>query len=93
MKRLICLFLLVNLGCAPAFIGRRYRANPRTDIKVGYDQKSDVIAKMGQPHQTSVDSAGQEILTYVWADGRGRGEQTLIAINKNGVVYLVEVYP
>jgi hypothetical protein len=93
MKRLITLLLCVNLGCASVFLGRRYEANPRTDIKIGYDQKSDVIAKMGPPHRTSIDSTGQEILTYVWADGRGGGEQTLIAINKNGVVYLVEVYP
>ena len=93
MKRLIALFLVVNFGCTPIFLGRRYKADPRTDIKIGYDHKADVIAKMGPPHRTTVDSAGQEILTYVWADGRGGGEQTLVAINKNGVVYLVEVYP
>jgi hypothetical protein len=74
-------------------IGRRFAVNPQTALKVGHDQKSDVLRKMGQPYRRFVDSEGREVFTYVWADGRGAGQKAIIAFNRNNVVYLVEVVP
>lgn len=92
--RCLLLALVFVLGaCAGPRLGRPFRVDPRVDVKVGFDTKRDVITKMGKPYRTFVDSAGREVLTYVWADGRGGGEKCLIALNKNGLVYLIEVYP
>ena len=46
---------------------------------------------MGPPYRSVIDKRGQEVLTYVWADGRGGGEKCLIVLNKNGIVSVVEV--
>lgn len=90
---IISLALFAVTACAPTRIGRNYRVDPRATIKVGYDSKRDVAKKMGPPFRKSVDSQGREIFTYVWADGNGAGEKCIVAFNKNGVAYLVEVYP
>ncbi len=80
-------------GCGSVSIGRRFPINPVAELKVGHDQKQDVIRKMGQPYRRFVDSQGHEVFTYVWADGNGAGQKCVIAFNKNNVVYLVEVAP
>ncbi len=89
-------FLLVMVlvsSCGSARIGRKFTIDPRGELKVGHDRKSDVLRKMGQPYRKFVDSDGREVFTYVWADGKGGGEKCTIAFNKNGMVYLVEVSP
>ncbi len=78
------------VACAPPRLGSPFRTDPAR-IKVGHDAKKDVIAKMGAPYRKALDSRGQEVLTYVWADGKGRGEKAIIVLNKNGLVSLVEV--
>ncbi len=77
-------------ACAPPRLGAPFGTDPAR-IKVGHDSKKDVIAKMGAPYRKALDSRGQEVLTYVWADGKGRGEKAIIVLNKNGLVSLVEV--
>ncbi len=77
-------------SCAPLRLGHPFRIAP-SKVKVGHDQKRDVIAKMGPPYRSVIDKRGQEVLTYVWADGRGGGEKCLIVLNKNGIVSVVEV--
>ncbi len=81
------------LSCMPIRLGRRFPINPQTDLKVGHDQKTDVLRKMGRPQRSFIDSEGREVFTYLWADGRGNGQKALIAFNKNNVIYLVEVSP
>ena len=81
------------LSCASMALGRRFPMDPRTGLKVGHDQKSDVLKKMGQPFRRFVDSAGREVFTYVWANGKRAGQKAIIAFNKNHVVYLIEVNP
>ena len=97
MRRISQLFLLLLLvasfACASAAIGRKFSADPRAELKVGHDQKTDVLRKMGQPYRRFVDSKGHEVFTYVWADGKGGGQKAIIAFNENDVVYLVEVTP
>lgn len=85
------LLLLFMVACASVSLGRRFPIDPAAELKVGHDRKADVLRKMGKPYRSSVDSEGREILTYVWADGDGHGEKCVIALNKNNVVYLVEV--
>ena len=80
-------------GCGSAKIGRPFKIDPRRELKVGHDQKADVERKMGRPYRRFVDSKGHEVFTYVWADGKGRGQKCLIAFNENNVIYLVEVAP
>lgn len=77
-------------ACGPLVLGSPFRTDP-AKIKVGHDSKKDVMAKMGAPYRTAMDSRGQQVLTYVWADGKGRGEKAIIVLNKNGMVSLVEV--
>lgn len=78
-------------GCASLSLGSRFPINPRQQIKVGHDTEKDVITKMGQPFRRATDAQGRAILTYVWADGKGYGEKCVVAFNKNGLVYVVEV--
>lgn len=78
-------------GCATLSLGSRFPINPRQEIKVGHDTEKDVINKMGQPFRRATDAQGRAILTYVWANGKGYGEKCVIAFNKNGLVYVVEV--
>ena len=78
-------------GCASLSLGSRFPINPRQQIKVGHDSEKDVIAKMGQPFRRATDAQGRAVLTYVWADGNGYGEKCVVAFNKNGLVYVVEV--
>lgn len=80
-------------ACAAITIGRPFGIDLRREIKVGHDQKADVVRKMGEPYRKFVDSQGHEVFTYVWADGKGGGEKATIAFNKNNVVYLLEVVP
>lgn len=93
LKSLAVFVVLSFVGCAPVQIGRKYSGQPQTEVKVGFHNKSDVEAKMGPPFRKAVDGQGREVYTYVWADGKGAGEKCVIAFNKNGIVYLVEVYP
>lgn len=87
---LTAMALALASACGPLRLGNKFRTEP-TKIKVGHDAKKDVIAKMGAPYRTAMDSRGQEVLTYVWADGGSRGEKAIIVLNKNGLVSLVEV--
>ena len=82
-----------SLACTPIRLGRRFQVDPQTALKVGHDQKSDVLRKMGRPYRSFVDSEGREVFTYLWADGRGSGQKAVIAFNKNNVIYLIEVSP
>ena len=100
IKRIRRLVLLVavlllcgSVACGPLWLGARFPINPQTDLKIGHDQKSDVLRKLGRPYRTFVDSAGREVFTYLWADGEGNGEKAVIAFNKNNVIYLIEVSP
>lgn len=80
-------------GCSALVLGAPFKVNPTQAIKVGHDAKKDVLRKMGSPYRRLQDPKGREIFTYVWADGKGRGEKCTIAFNKNGLVTLVEVTP
>ena len=82
-----------STACGPLWLGRRFQADPQTALKVGHDQKSDVLRKLGRPYRSFVDSEGREVFTYLWADGRGNGQKAVIAFNKNNVIYLIEVAP
>lgn len=77
-------------GCAGAQIGRPLPCDPRTALRIGHHKKSDALRALGQPYRTSTDSRGRELLTYVWADGRGEGRKCIIALNENEIVYLIE---
>jgi len=92
MKRFaIAALLLATLAaCAPITVGRRLTADPRSELKVGYDAKADVQKKLGQPYRKTVDSKGHEVWTYVWADGNGGGQKYTVAFNGADVVFLVE---
>ena len=81
-----------RLGDTLAII-RIVQFDPLSEIKIGHDQKQDVLRKMGPPYRAFVDSRGHEVLTYVWANGKGAGRKYLIALNENDVVYLIEVAP
>jgi hypothetical protein len=81
------------MACANPQIGRPFPIDPLRELKVGYDEKADVLREMGQPYRSFVDSQGHEVFVYVWADGRGGGQKCLIAFNENDVVYLVELAP
>jgi outer membrane protein assembly factor BamE (lipoprotein component of BamABCDE complex) len=92
MKRFaIAALLLASLAaCSPVTVGRRLTADPRSEVKVGYDAKPDVMKKLGQPYRKTVDSKGHEVWTYVWADGNGGGQKYTVAFNGADVVFLVE---
>lgn len=91
--RLVASMLFAGLvACAAPRLGRRFAIDPN-DLKVGHDQKADVLRKMGQPYRRFADSKGREVFVYVWADGRGSGEKCTIGFNENDTVYLVEVSP
>ena len=85
--------VLLVTACGPRSIGRRFSMNATSQVKVGHDQKRDVLHKLGQPVRRSVDGTGGEIFTYLWADGRGSGHKCIVVFNKNGVVSLVQVIP
>ena len=89
----VLLLGFVGVGCGSARLGSKFKIDPKRELKVGHDQKADVIRKMGQPYRKFVDSKGHEVFTYVWASGTGAGQKCVIAFNKNNVVYLVEVAP
>ena len=97
LRRVLLLIVVVlvcgSVACGPLWLGARFPVNPQTDLKIGHDQKSDVLRKMGRPYRKFVDSEGREVFTYLWADGKGNGQKALIAFNKNNVVYLIEVSP
>lgn len=82
-----------SMACGPLWLGRRFQADPQTALKIGHDQKSDVLRKLGRPYRSFVDSEGREVFTYLWADGEGNGQKAVIAFNKNNIVYLIEVSP
>ncbi len=93
-KRASLLFLLsLGTACGPMTIGRPFSVNPEVSIKVGHDQKKDVLKKMGQPFRRNKDAEGREIYTYVWADGKGGGQKCIIVFNKAQTVAIVEVVP
>ena len=85
--------IFATAACASTSLGRRFAVNPLDAIKVGHDQKKDILKKMGRPYRRSVDSRGREVFTYLWADGKGAGQKCTIGFNKSDVVYVVEVYP
>ena len=85
--------VLLATACAPRSIGRRFSISTTSKVKVGHDQKRDVLHKLGQPIRRSVDGTGGEIFTYLWADGRGSGHKCIVVFNKNGIVSLVQVIP
>jgi hypothetical protein len=87
------LLACLALACSSFRLGRRLKADPQTELKIGHDQKADVERKLGRPFRSFVDSEGREVYTYLWADGEGHGQKVLIAFNKNDVVYLIEVSP
>ena len=97
LRRMVLLIVVVlvcgSVACGPLWLGARFPVNPQTDLKIGHDQKSDVLRKMGRPYRTFVDSDGREVFTYLWADGEGNGQKAVIAFNKNNIVYLIEVSP
>jgi hypothetical protein len=97
LRRFVLLIVVAlvcgSLACTPIWLGRRFQADPQTALKVGHDQKSDVLRKMGRPYRKFVDSQGREVFTYLWADGNGNGQKAVIAFNKNNVIYLIEVSP
>ena len=84
---------LLCTACGPRSIGRSFSLSTAAQIKVGHDQKRDVLKKMGAPLRKTIDGSGGEIFTYLWADGRGSGQKCIIAFNKNGTVSLVQVVP
>ena len=93
MKRSVLATLLVLVilaGCGSVTVGRRLSVDPRSELKVGYDAKADVVKKLGQPFRKTVDSKGHEVWTYVWADGNGGGQKYTVAFNGADVVFLVE---
>jgi hypothetical protein len=92
-KLLIFFFsvLFLSVACAPRSIGRRFSINAATNIKVGHDQKRDVLTKLGPPVRRIIDGSGCEIFTYLWANGKGAGYKSIIAFNKNQIVSLVEI--
>ncbi len=93
-QRCLASFLFVAAtGCATVSLGRQFAADPRTTVKVGLHSKQDIVAAVGPPVRTFLDSRGREVFTYLWADGRGAGEKCLIAFNENAIVYLVECTP
>ena len=81
------------LGCAGIALGQHFPVRPETAIKVGHDTKKEVLQKMGDPYRQAVDPAGRTILTYLWTDGKGKGEKCTIALNSSGVVSVVLVSP
>ncbi len=90
---LFALALVLAGGCASTRIGTPFATDPLRELKIGYDQKEDVVRKMGRPQRSFVDSQGHEVFTYLWADGKGHGQKCVIAFNDNNVVYLIEVAP
>ena len=80
-------------GCGSMGLGVRFPINPSTDIKIGHDRVADVVRKMGTPYRRFTDAKGREILTYVWADGKGSGQKCVVAFNEAGLAYVVEVAP
>ena len=93
LRLLARLLPIAVMACASPQIGRPFPIDPVRELKIGYDEKTDVLLEMGQPYRTFVDSQGHEVFVYVWADGRGGGQKCLIAFNENDVVYLVEMAP
>ena len=96
IKKILITFLTATFlltACGPLSLGRHFKINPSTDIKIGHDQQKDVLRKMGQPFRRAVDAKGRQIFTYLWADGDGAGRKCTIAFNKNGVVSIIEVVP
>ena len=93
LRLLARLVPIALMACASPQIGRPFPIDPVRELKVGYDEKTDVLREMGQPYRSFVDSQGHEVFVYVWADGRGGGQKCLIAFNENDVVYLVEMAP
>ena len=96
IKKILITFLTATFlltACGPLSLGRHFKINPSTDIKIGHDQQKDVLRKMGQPFRRAVDAKGRQIFTYLWADGDGGGRKCTIAFNKNGVVSIIEVVP
>ncbi|HET6344628.1 MAG TPA: hypothetical protein VFH51_06830, partial [Myxococcota bacterium] len=89
----LAILLAYAVGCAPAVLGRPFTVDPKAEIKIGHDSKTDVVRKLGQPFRRSVDSDGHEMFVYVWADGEGGGQKCVVAFNKNEVAYVVEVAP
>ena len=88
---LVCTTL--SNSCMSLRLGHRFAIDPRGELKIGHDQKTDVLRKMGQPYRRFVDTQGHEVFTYVWADGYGNGQKAVIAFNENNVIYLIEVSP
>ena len=93
LRLLARLVPIAVMACASPQIGRPFPIDPVRELKIGYDEKTDVLLEMGQPYRVFVDSQGHEVFVYVWADGRGGGQKCLIAFNENDVVYLVEMAP
>jgi len=88
----VCTVLLA-MACSPLKLGSAFRVDPATQLKIGHDHKKDVLNKMGPPYRRVVDAKGREILTYLWANGEGKGRKCILAFNKNGVLSIVEVSP
>ena len=93
IKQIVMVAALGLAACSPLVLGRPFKVDPRSEIKVGHDLKADVLRKMGDPYRRSVDSEGHEMLVYVFADGKGEGQKCVVAFNKNDVAYVVEVAP
>mgnify|MGYP001292637720 CR=1 FL=1 len=96
LRHFITIFLTATFlitACGPMTLGRRFKVNPSTDVKIGHDQRKDVLMKLGHPIRKATDTQGREIFTYLWANGEGAGKKCIIAFNKNGVVSVVEVSP
>lgn len=84
----------VLLSCAAPILGHggngpRF-ADLEAKLRPGFDDKKSVTALLGAPHRKITDAVGRDIYLYVWADGKGGGEECIIAFNTNGVVYLVD---
>lgn len=88
---LLISLLGVNSACLPTHLGHPFSPDPERELKVGFDQKRDVIRKLGAPYRTHSDEQGNTLFVYLWSDGDRRGRKCVIMFNTQGVVSIVNV--
>jgi outer membrane protein assembly factor BamE (lipoprotein component of BamABCDE complex) len=78
-------------GCVPTFLGRPFSQNPLREVKVGFDQKKDVLRKLGTPYRQHADEYGNTFFVYVWSDGAKQARKCVVMFNSQGLVSIVNV--
>jgi hypothetical protein len=97
----IGMILALFIGCASTEVGRKYDTSAANKIEIGKTTEPEILAMLGTPLKTKVNSDGTKKYGYAHIESRAvalpftvkgtaSGDKLIITFDKNGVVSSIE---